>query len=67
MDYSEKQKDKSIIEKSYFSLMNVSFKIENDDIDDISEELQKNPYLTKDYVPELEIKDKNTFICDKKI
>ena len=51
MDYSEKQKDKSIIEKSYFSLMNVSFKIENDDIDDISEELQKNPYLTKDYVP----------------
>ena len=62
----ESIKDKPIKDKSFFSLMNFSFQSENNDKENIPEELQKNPYLTKDHVPELEIVDKNKIICDKK-
>ena len=59
-DYSGKQNDKSII-----SLMNISFQSEKNEGRDIPEESMINPYLTKEYVPELEIIDKNTIKCDK--
>ena len=68
---SIKQKDKSIKDesiknKSFFSLMNFSFQNENNDKENIPDELPKNPYLTKDHVPELIIVDKNIMFCDKK-
>ena len=64
-DYSIIKKDQSIKDKSIISLMNVSFQSENNNTENIPEESTKNPYLIKDYVPELEIIDKNTIICDK--
>ena len=45
--------------------MNVSFQSENNNTGNNPEESQKNPYLIKEYVPELEIIDKNTIICDE--
>ena len=64
---SIKQKDESIKDEpvedgSFFSLMNFSFQGENDE----SKYIPKNPYLTKDHVPELIIVDKNIMFCDKK-
>ena len=45
--------------------MNISFQSEKNERRDIPEESLINPYLTKEYVPELEIIDKNTIKCDK--
>ena len=66
VDHFEKQKDKIIKDNSIFSLINLSIQSENNNEKNISEELAKNPYLIEDHVPELEIIDKNTIICDKK-
>ena len=60
-DFYEKQKDF----KDIFSLINVSFQSENNINENIPEESPKNPYLTEDYVPELEIINKNKVISDK--
>ena len=57
--------DQSINDKSIISLMNVSYQSENNNTEKVPEESPKNPYLIKEYVPELEIIDKNTIICDK--
>ena len=59
-------KDKSINGKSIFSLINLSFQFDNNDGDKIHGKLPKNPYITKDHVPELEKIDKNTIINNKK-
>ena len=61
MDYSENQ-----IEPTFSSLGNLSFQTQNNDEVDPSEEPLKNPYITKNHVPEIEIIDKNTLTCDKK-
>ena len=45
--------------------MNVSFQSENNSTENIPEASPKNPYFIKEYVPELQIIDKNTIICDK--
>ena len=58
-DKSEKKLD-----ISFLGLMNLSFQSRNNE-EDIPEESPKNPYITKDHVPELEIIDKNTITCDK--
>ena len=46
--------------------MNVSFQNENiyNNLLNIFEKIPKNPYITKDHVPILEILDKNAIICD---
>ena len=62
----ESIKDKPIKDKSFFSLVNFSFQSENDESKYIPKESLKNPYLTKDYVPELIIVNKNIMFCDKK-
>ena len=65
MDYSVDQYD-----NTNFSLKNISFQTENiSSLINFEEELWKwkNPYITKDHIPELEIIDKNTIIFDKKI
>ena len=61
MDYSENQ-----IEPTFSSLGNLSFQTQNNDEVGFSEEPLKNPYITKNHVPEIEIIDKNTLTCDKK-
>ena len=61
MDGSEQEKD-----KSFFPSINLSFNSWNNDRRNILEEPPKNPYITKDHVPELEIVDKNIILCDKK-
>ena len=45
--------------------MNISFQSEKNEGRDIPEESMINPYLSKEYVPELEIIDKITIKCDK--
>ena len=45
--------------------MNVSFQSENNSTENIPEESPKNPYFIKEYVPELQIIEKNIIICDK--
>ena len=40
--------------------------MDNNDREIISKEQPKNPYLTKDHIPEIKIKDKNKIICDEK-
>ena len=44
----------------------LSFKSENNINEDIIKELPKNPYITKDHIPEIEIINENTMTCDKK-
>ena len=46
--------------------MDISFQNENNVLENIPEELPKNPYITKDHVPEMEIINENIVICDKK-
>ena len=46
--------------------MNLSFQSENNNSEISPEEPPKNPYITKDHVPELYIIDKNILTCDKK-
>ena len=45
--------------------MNISFQSENNEKRDVPVESMINPYIIKQYVPELEIIDKNTIICDQ--
>ena len=61
MDENEKQ-----INKSFFKSLNLSFQSQNYNIENISKEPPKNPYITKDHVPELVFLDKKTITCDKK-
>ena len=42
-----------------FSILNASFQTEKNDNNINPEESTINPYLTKEYIPELEIIDKN--------
>ena len=44
----------------------LSFQSENNINEDIIKELPKNPYITKDHIPEIEIINENTMTCDKK-
>ena len=47
--------------------MNFSFQSENNKGEDVlKEDISKNPYIKYEHVPELEIINKNTIICDKK-
>ena len=62
MDNSKKK----LNESSFLSTINLSFQSQNNKEEDIPKESLKNPYITKDHVPELEIIDKNTITCDKK-
>ena len=56
------------IDISFFKSMNLSFQRENNNREYIpEEEAQKNPYITEDHVPEIEIINKNEMACDKKI
>ena len=54
MEQSEKK-----VENSFSLLMNFSFQSENNNTENITEEeISKNPYITKDHVPEIEMINK---------
>ena len=54
------------MDESFLSSINLSFQSQSNKGENIPEEPTKNPYITKDHVPELEIIDKNTIFYDKK-
>ena len=55
------------IDISFSKLMNLSFQNENNNREYIpEEETPKNPYITEDHVPEIEILNENEMTCDKK-